>query len=153
VSANREAPGGAEPQAPRGRLSGPSRIILAILVVALAAAGAWFLGDASEREGIVAVTVPELSSEAERGRQAFAEDCSACHGAVAEGSDLGPPLVHPIYRPAHHADFAFVRVIAQGVRAHHWGFGDMPPTPSVSSEAVPEIIAYVRELQRANGID
>ncbi len=37
-----------------------------------------------------------------------------------------PRLVHKIYEPNHHADFAFQRAAAQGVKAHHWKFGNMP---------------------------
>ncbi len=138
---------------PGGGLSLRSRLALAALTVALAVAlGVLLRGGADER-ATDAVIVPELSAAAEKGRAVFAEVCAACPGAQAQGSDKGPPLVHPIYRPGHHADFAFVHVIAQGVRAHHWGFGAMPPQPAVPPEAVPDIIAYVRELQRANGIE
>jgi len=37
-----------------------------------------------------------------------------------------------------------------GVR--HWRFGDMPPVEGLSRRDVAAIVAYVRELQRANGI-
>ena len=48
---------------------------------------------------------------------------------------------------------AFVLAARNGVRAHHWPFGDMPPVgqPLTDGELA-AIIAYVRELQRANGI-
>jgi hypothetical protein len=79
--------------------------------------------------------------------------CASCHGEKALGTDLGPPLVHPVYRPAHHSDYAFQLAIRQGVRAHHWRFGDMPPVPGMEEEQGVAIIAYLRWLQRQAGIE
>ena len=101
---------------------------------------------------VVAVTVPQLTPTAVEGKQAFDAVCAACHGANAAGSEKGPPLVHNIYNPGHHADAAFYLAARRGVRQHHWPFGDMPPQPQVSDEELASIIEYVRELQRANGI-
>ena len=64
----------------------------------------------------------------------------------------GPPLVHIIYEPSHHADAAFILAAERGVRAHHWSFGDMPPRPGVSRMEVMEIVRYVRWLQRESGV-
>ncbi len=101
----------------------------------------------------VRVQVPEaLSLSAQRGQVAFDANCRACHGANAGGSDQGPPLVHNYYNPGHHADEAFRRAVRFGVRRHHWSFGDMPKQPQVGSGEIEAIIAYVRELQAANGI-
>jgi len=103
---------------------------------------------------MVDVRVPELSAVAERGQKLFEENCAVCHGANAAGQQgVAPPLVHIIYEPSHHADASFYRAASQGVRAHHWPFGNMPPVQGVSREEVTAIIAYVRELQRANGIN
>ena len=43
--------------------------------------------------------------------------------------------------------------VQRGVRQHHWTFGNMPPVPGLNDREVAFIIAYVRELQRANGIN
>ncbi|MGR3582900.1 MAG: c-type cytochrome, partial [Pseudooceanicola nanhaiensis] len=43
--------------------------------------------------------------------------------------------------------------VQNGVRAHHWKFGDMPPQTGLTPSDVANIVAYVRELQRANGIE
>ncbi|MYH57910.1 MAG: cytochrome c [Boseongicola sp. SB0675_bin_26] len=101
------------------------------------------------------ITVPEsLSSSAQVGRVAFEAKCSVCHEGNAVGrEDIAPPLVHKIYEPSHHGDEAFQRAVAIGVRQHHWPFGDMPPVEGLTRGDVAMIIAYVRELQRANGID
>ena len=77
------------------------------------------------------MNVPAPSEEARNGQVVFDRLCASCHGANAAGGPAGPPLVHSIYRPAHHADVAFVLAVRCGVGAHHWRFGDMPPQPAV----------------------
>ena len=72
---------------------------------------------------------------------------------MAQGTASGPPLVHAIYRPGHHADVAFELAVRRGARAHHWRFGDMPPQPTVTATDIGQITHYVRLLQQANGID
>ncbi len=99
-----------------------------------------------------AVVVPDLSSNARAGEQVFNANCALCHGPNASGTGLGPPLVHKIYEPGHHQDFTIQSAVRNGVPAHHWQFGNMPPVPAVSDEDIPNIICYIRELQRANGI-
>ena len=65
---------------------------------------------------------------------------------------VAPPLIHKIYEPSHHGDESFQRAVAVGVRAHHWKFGNMPAIEGLTRGDVKAIIAYVRELQEANGI-
>jgi mono/diheme cytochrome c family protein len=93
-----------------------------------------------------------VPAEFRSGEELFRASCAACHGEAALGSPSGPPLVHPVYRPNHHADITFVFAAERGVRAHHWGFGDMPPIPEISREHVMEIVQYVRWLQREAGV-
>ena len=88
------------------------------------------------------------------GKRAFDAKCASCHGANAAGQNgVAPPLVHKIYEPGHHSDEAFQRAAKSGVRAHHWQFGNMPPVSGLTRGDVQHIALYVRELQRANGID
>jgi mono/diheme cytochrome c family protein len=94
-----------------------------------------------------------VPAELVEGERLFNDNCARCHGARAAGTDAGPPLVHRVYEPSHHADFAFQRAVAQGVPAHHWRFGNMPPVPGVDEAAVERIIGYVRWLQRGAGIE
>lgn len=102
---------------------------------------------------LVDIVVPNLSAGATAGQAAFETNCAACHGQNAVGQDgVAPPLVHIIYEPNHHGDQSFYRAVQQGVRAHHWRFGNMPAVQGVSQSDVTDIIAYVRELQRANNI-
>ena len=137
-----------------------SRLVpMALVITVIAMTAIWFSGRPSMQAGLgsqgamVEVTVPELTAIAEMGQQIFDENCAVCHGAHAAGNDgSGPPLVHIIYEPNHHADPAFYLAARNGVRQHHWKFGDMAPVPGVTEADVTAIIAYVRELQRANGI-
>jgi len=99
------------------------------------------------------IIVPRLTAPAALGQEFFTARCAACHGANAAGSENGPPLIHPIYEPSHHGDFAFVSAARNGVRAHHWRFGDMKPVANVTDAQLGWIIAYVREVQRANGVE
>jgi mono/diheme cytochrome c family protein len=103
---------------------------------------------------IVSIALPEDFSEgALVGKDAFEANCAACHGINAAGQNgVAPPLVHKIYEPSHHGDRAFYMAASQGVRAHHWRFGNMPAIDRVSQDDVAAITAYIRELQRANGI-
>lgn len=93
-----------------------------------------------------------IPAELRRGLALYAASCASCHGEAALGTSTGPPLVHRVYEPGHHADAAFVLAAQRGVRAHHWSYGDMPPRPDVSREDALEIARYVRWLQRAAGV-
>lgn len=104
---------------------------------------------------IANVVVPsELSAEAVIGKRMFDGKCASCHGADAAGRNgFAPPLVHKTYEPGHHSDEAFQRAAQNGVTAHHWRFGNMPPVPGLTRGDVQYIARYVRELQRENGIN
>ena len=86
------------------------------------------------------------------GQRLFGENCAACHGAAGDGTTVGPPLVHMIYHPNHHPDFAFHNAVNDGVPQHHWAFGDMEPRPGLSGGDVNDIICYIRQLQLDQGI-
>ena len=137
--------------APRLRWLIPAALFV---IFALAGYAGWGLWHSRGFDTLpeMAVRVPDLSSVAQAGREAFARRCAQCHGAHG-GGGAGPPLVHPIYRPAHHADVAFNLAVRRGVRAHHWRLGDMPPQADVGSEEIAAMTRYVRELQAANGIE
>lgn len=111
-------------------------------------------GDAPKGRAIVEVTVPELQGKAILGQVAYEAKCAACHGENAVGqAGVAPPLVHKIYEPSHHGDAAFLLAARNGVRSHHWKFGNMPPVKGITDAEVGTIVAYVRALQRANGIN
>lgn len=104
---------------------------------------------------MVDVTLPaELTEQQSLGKQAFEGNCATCHGENAGGLvGKGPPLIHKIYEPSHHGDGAFLMAARQGVRAHHWKFGDMPPVEGLTNSDIENIVAYVRAVQRENGIN
>ena len=132
--------------------------ILLVLAVVLGAAGYLHFGGGGDTAAtgppIVSVNVPAtLSARARLGRKTYDANCASCHGRNAAGQGgVAPPLVHIIYEPGHHGDESFQRAVARGVRAHHWRFGDMPPVEGLTRRDVAAVVAYVRELQRANGI-
>lgn len=127
-------------------------VLLSITLLAIGMVASWKLnGSVDQSEAMFDVTVPQLSVQAQAGEQAYNNTCIACHGLNAAGTKAGPPLVHKIYEPSHHGDQAFYRAAANGVQAHHWQFGDMPKQ-NVSESDMHNIVAYLRELQRANGI-
>lgn len=97
-------------------------------------------------------TVASAPAELRNGEQKFNANCSACHGAGGVGTAQGPPLVHKVYEPNHHGDAAFQRAAANGVKAHHWQFGDMPKITTVVPDDVDHIVKYVRWLQKQAGI-
>lgn len=96
---------------------------------------------------------PGLMPNPALGKTLFEKNCASCHGADLQGSDKGPPMLNPIYRPGHHSDLSFQMAAAYGARAHHWQFGDMKPVPGVSADDVAHITAYVRMQQRKAGIE
>ena len=104
---------------------------------------------------MVDVTLPaEFTEQQSLGKQAFEGNCATCHGENAGGLvGNGPPLIHKIYEPSHHGDGAFLMAARQGVRAHHWKFGDMPPVEGLTNSDIENIVAYVRAVQRENGIN
>lgn len=48
---------------------------------------------------------------------------------------------------------AIAMAVRNGVRAHHWNFGDMPPVRGLTEADVKAVTAYVRAVQRASGIE
>jgi mono/diheme cytochrome c family protein len=93
-----------------------------------------------------------VPAEFQVGETAFNANCAACHGKQAAGTDHGPPFVNKIYEPNHHGDQAFQLATANGVKAHHWEFGNMPKVEGVTPGDVDQIVKYVRWLQRQAGI-
>ena len=132
--------------------------MIAIFIVIAIAAVAFMMRSGSNKGGsgppMVQVRVTALSPEAKQGEALYNANCASCHNKNAAGQDgIAPPLIHKIYEPNHHADVSFQRAAKFGVRAHHWRFGNMPPVEGISSREVSKVIVYVRELQRANGIN
>ena len=142
-----------------------SRAVASMLVAAVGLLVVIGCGDAAEPRIVttestadtakatdVAAARPDFSDTALAGEELFNANCALCHGANAAGTDQGPTFIDRIYHPGHHSDSSFRRAVTQGVRQHHWTFGDMPPVATVTADGVERIICYIRELQRQNGI-
>ena len=82
------------------------------------------------------------------GQLLFNKNCSSCHGQNLLGSETGPPLLHPFYKPSHHGDSSFYRAGLKGVKAHHWQFGDMPPVEGMNEQKMKSIISFIRFYQQ-----
>jgi cytochrome c5 len=106
----------------------------------------------AEAAGGSEVALAPVPTEQADGEAQFNQFCADCHGQGAMGTDKGPPLVHQLYVPSHHGNAAFVSAAVNGVQAHHWQFGDMPPVAGITGEQVRAITLYVRWLQEQQGI-
>lgn len=95
---------------------------------------------------------PAAPTELSGGEKLFNNNCAGCHGIGAAGTDRGPTFISKIYEPNHHGNPAFHIAVKQGVRQHHWDFGNMPKISGVAKDEVDQIIAYVRWIQKENGI-
>lgn len=87
------------------------------------------------------------------GEPLYQQYCASCHGADLRGTAVGPSQLSVVYEPNHHGDMAYFLAVRNGVRQHHWPFGDMPPIAGLSDSEVEQIVAFVREQQRINGFE
>ncbi len=143
------------PQSPMKRLPVANLIVAFVLVVAIGCGGEsapQHENSQARANGEVASAGNPLSGTARAGEELFNANCSICHGVSAAGTSRGPTLIDRIYHPGHHSDLSIRSAVRQGVRQHHWTFGDMAPVPGVTQGEVEKIICYIRELQRAEGI-
>ena len=125
------------------------RVRMSVLVLTAALVAVVACDSSQPKQAVGGGTLP---AELQAGETKFNANCTACHGPKGVGTQLGPPLVHKIYEPNHHGDAAFQLAAANGVRAHHWEFGNMPKIEAVTPPDVDQIIQYVRWLQRQAGI-
>lgn len=95
---------------------------------------------------------PGLMPNPSVGKPLYEKNCASCHGPDLKGTDKGPPFLHRVYEPSHHGDAAFQLAARNGVRAHHWKFGDMQPVPGLTPDDVTHITAFIRARQRQVGI-
>ena len=109
-------------------------------------------GCTTESEVPAVARTAQVPPEYARGEELFNANCAKCHGEGGRGTDKGPPFLHRLYRPGHHADQSFHFAVQRGVIAHHWRFGNMPRIEDLTEGDVNEIVAYVRWLQRQAGI-
>ena len=87
------------------------------------------------------------------GEEAYQANCALCHGEDLRGTEQGPPFLSAIYLADHHPDASFVAAVEEGVQPHHWTFGPMPAIPSLGRDEIEAITAYVRSVQREEGVE
>ena len=87
------------------------------------------------------------------GEPLYQASCATCHGDNLRGTAVGPSHLSIVYEPNHHGDAAFYFAARDGVKQHHWPFGDMAPVPGLSDKDLEAIVAYVRENQRIFGFE
>jgi mono/diheme cytochrome c family protein len=115
----------------------------------------WLTGTLSfqrEPPSVQLSTSKPVPRELATGETLFRLHCSICHGPSGVGTDQGPSFLWKIYVPSHHSDESFYLAVKQGVRAHHWLFGNMPALPHITEDEVSQIIPYVRWLQQQAGV-
>ncbi len=113
-----------------------------IILIIAALTGSTSASASSEQDDI------KIPFKLAKGQVLFEHYCSSCHGQDLNGSDQGPPLVHPFYKPSHHDDASFYKAGLKGVKAHHWNFGDMPPVNGMSKRKMDHIVPYIRFYQQ-----
>ena len=90
----------------------------------------------------------EIPFHLAKGQLLYEKYCGSCHGMKLDGTDQGPPLIHPFYKPSHHGDKSFYRAVLEGVKQHHWNFGDMAPVDGMTPKKVDAVVPYVRYYQQ-----
>lgn len=109
----------------------------------LAIISMWSLSGAA-----IAAKQIEVPFSLAKGQMLYEKYCSSCHGLQLDGTDEGPPLVHPFYKPSHHGDKSFYRAVLQGTKQHHWNFGDMKPVEGMTRKKMDSLVPYVRYYQQ-----
>ena len=102
------------------------------------------LVSADHKNTHVDVKVDALSATASKGQMVFNTNCASCHGVNAAGGMGGPPLIHTLYNPGHHSNQSFINAMRNGVRQHHWNFGDMPSQQQVAFGDMVFVIKFIR---------
>jgi len=129
--------------------------VVIALIAAACSSGAESASDGPPRDPMtgktefnIPVQDPQLAAE---GEPLYQASCAACHGSDLRGTAVGPPHLSVIYNPEHHGDGAFAVAAVNGVKAHHFSFGNMPPIAGITEGDFARILAYVRETQRTEG--
>jgi mono/diheme cytochrome c family protein len=117
-------------------------VVAAVVVLVVVLAG----GDDDKP----AASTPE--ARLAQGEELFQANCATCHGEDLRGTFVGPPLLHEIYAPDQLADDDIRAAVATGVSPKNWDFSGMPAFPSLDTDDIEALIAFVRSSQRAAGL-
>src|SRR4051812_38156731 len=85
---------------------------------------------------------PAVGPAPDAGRKIFENTCARCHGADANGGEMGPPIVR---RLRERDDQSLGQLIRTGLPSR-----GMPPT-RLSDADMPQLITYLRTFQRRRG--
>lgn len=88
----------------------------------------------------VDVSQVRIVGSVERGRALYTQSCVTCHGETGEGSDTAPGLSHPELQRV--ASDGFLRYTIE----HGRPGTPMPAFGELSSQAIDDLVAYVRTL-------
>lgn len=121
------------------------RVLLALLALTVVVAACGGSGAKAD--------VPTGPFTGTSGAELYSQACATCHGPDLTGTEQGPSFLNRIYEPGHHPDQAFLAAAMAGARSHHWNFGNMPRIEGITQEQILAIVEYVREQQRAAGIE
>jgi len=129
--------------------------VIAVVVIVMGGGGGGDTAQGAPRDPMTGKTEFEIPAQdptlVAEGEVLYQANCAACHGSDLRGTAVGPPHLSVIYNPEHHGDGSFALAVINGVKAHHFDFGDMAPVPAVSEDDFTRIIAYIRETQRTEG--
>ena len=134
-------------------------LIVVGLVIAVIAKSGDEGGNADRPSDIAIISADQFNIPAQdpkliaEGEMLYQASCALCHGSDLRGTELGPSHLSVVYQPGHHSDIAFSLAARNGVRSHHWRFGDMAPVEGLSDADLERITAFVRETQLTNGFE
>lgn len=94
---------------------------------------------------------PPPAAAVEAGRIAFAENCSHCHGRLAEGTRLGPSLTGHPGGPSRLGDDQFRRAVRSGIAPREPGALGMPALAGVSDADLDRMLVFLRGIELADG--
>ncbi|WP_298922166.1 cytochrome c [uncultured Roseobacter sp.] len=105
----------------------------------------------SAETAAVTVSVPAtLSGNAQVGKVTFDANCHSSN--TVNQLEIAPSPIHAIHQPSHHGDEVSQSASAVGMRGRQRPIRSMPPVEGCKRSDVQMILAYVRDLQGANGI-
>ncbi len=88
----------------------------------------------------------------EQGRSAFARHCASSHGRLAGGTTSGPGLLGAPFGLSAMPDEAIRSAVLEGVPPRNDAYRPMGPSPEIAPGELDDIIAFLRELQRLQGV-
>jgi mono/diheme cytochrome c family protein len=87
------------------------------------------------------------------GEALYRQNCASCHGSDLRGTRKGPSHLSVVYEPGHHPDESFRVAVRDGVRQHHWDFGDMARVEGLDDKELQAVIEFIRSKQEEDGFE